>query len=178
MFRYQPPKSSVWGHLLRKMPAARAKPLLDQFLATAVAEYALSGASLAISDPSGEIVARYERLAGVPARDGRFDRLTLEQSNRCLDEFMKDEAANADVARRFVIGQAFAIAKWRLHGELVPTQSLLTMQYGQLPCLSTFFQFETVEQFHAVQRVLADLGLCKLQEKHLKAMKRAKATDA
>ena len=62
MYSYRPPKSSVWGHLLRKMPAERAKTLFRQFLATAVAEYKFTSASLGINDSSGEIVPRYERL--------------------------------------------------------------------------------------------------------------------
>lgn len=178
MLRYQPPKSSVWGHLLRKMPASRAKTLFDQFLATAVAEHAFSSASFAIGDPSGQVVARYERLVGSPSRDGRFDRLTLEQSDRCIDELIKDETSAARANVRFALAQGFEITKWRLNGEAVPTQSSLIIHYGQLPCLSTFFQFETVEQFHGVQRVLADIGLCKLNEKHLKPSKPTKAGRA
>ena len=49
------------------------------------------------------------------------------------------------------------------------------MNYGRLPCISTFFQFETVEQFQSVKRVLEDIGLCKLNEAHLKPIKIRKA---
>jgi hypothetical protein len=73
------------------MPAERAKTLFRQFLATAVAEYKFTSASLGINDPSGEIVPRYERLVGTPSQGGRFDVLTLEQSERCLDGLIRDE---------------------------------------------------------------------------------------
>ena len=171
MFRYMPPKSSVWGHLLRKMPAERAKTRFDQFLATAVAEHKFTGASLAINDPAGEILSRYERVVGTPSRNARFDALTLEQSERCIDELIRDEASAPDAASRFILAQSFEVTKWRVDGEETPTRSVLSIHYGQLPCLMTIFQFETVEQFQSVQRVLADIGLCKLNEKHLKPMK-------
>jgi hypothetical protein len=171
MFRYKPPKSSVWGHLLRKMPAERAKARFGEFLATAVAEYKFTGASLAIHDPSGQIVPRYERLIGTPSRAARFDALTLEQSDRCIDELIRDEASAADAASGFFLAQFFDVTKWRIEGEEAPTQSSLGIHYGQVPCLMTRLQFETVEQFQSVQRVLAEIGLCKLNEKHLKPMK-------
>lgn len=153
------------------MPAHRAKALFDQFLATAVAEHAFGSATLTIGDPSGQIIARYERVVDVPSQDGRFYRLTLEQSDRCVAELIKDEAVDAEAAKRFALAQMFQITRWRLGGAEVPTQSSLSIHYGQLPCLTTHLQFETVEQFHAIQRVLADIGLCKLNEKHLKPIK-------
>lgn len=55
------------------------------------------------------------------------------------------------------------------------TDSHLVMHYGELPCVSTLFEFETVDQFHYVQRVLAELGLCKLNEKHLKPVRTKRA---
>ena len=175
MFRYQPPKSSVWGHLLRKMPADRAKARFQEFLATAVAEHKFNSASLMIQDASRQIVPRYERLIGMPAQNGcSFARLTLEQSDRCLDELIKDEASAPGAAGHFALAQLFEITKWRVDGQEVPTSSSVTIHYGQLPCISTFFQFETVEQFHTVRRVLEDIGLCKLNEKHLKPEKTKK----
>src|SRR4029453_4765521 len=121
-----------------------------------------------------EIVPRYERLVGTPSRDGRFDALTLEQSERCIDELIRDETSVAGAASRFSLAQSFQVTKWRIDGQEAPTQSSLIIHYGQLPCLSTFLQFETVEEFQSVQKVLAELGLCKLNEKHLNPMKKQK----
>ena len=175
MFRYQPPKSSVWGHLLRKMPADRAKARFQEFLNTAVAEHNFSSASLTIQDASGEVVPRYERLVGSPAQNGCcFYRLTLEESDRCLDELIKDEASAPGATSRFALAQLFEITKWRVNGQEVPTTSSVSIHFGQLPCISTFFQFETVEQFYSVKRVLEDIGLCKLNEKHLKPVRTKK----
>lgn len=175
MFRYQPPKSSVWGHLLRKMPANHAKARFQEFLNTAVAELKFRSASLNIQDASGEVVSRYERLLGIPVEGGcYFARLTLEQSDRCLDELIKDEASALGAAGSFVLAQLFEITKWRVNGQEVPTTSRVSIQYGRLPCISTFFQFDTVEQFYSVRQVLEDTGLCKLNEKHLKPVRTKK----
>ena len=153
------------------MPADRAKARFQEILVTAVAEHKFSSATLSIQDASGQVVPRYERLIGMPAQNGCFYRLTLEQSNRCLDELIKDEASAPGAASHFALAQLFEITKWRVDGQEVPTSSSVTIQYGQLPCISTFFQFETVDQFHSVRRVLEDIGLCKLNEKHLKPVR-------
>ena len=165
MLQYKPPKSSVWGHLLRKMPAQRAKARFEEFLATAVAGYTFGSATLLIQDTSGQVVPRYEQLIGTPALNGcSFPSLTHDQSNRCLEQLITDEA----VAGNYALAQLFQISRWRVDGLEVPTSSAVTIHYGQLSCLSTFFQFETVEQFHAIQRELAEIRLCQLNEKHLK----------
>jgi hypothetical protein len=154
------------------MPPDRAKALFQKFRNTAVAEEKFSSASLRIQDDSGEVVRRYERLVGIPTQDGcSFARMTLEQSDRCIDELIKDEASAPGAASRFALTQMFAITKWRIDGQEVPTTSSVIINYGQLPCISTFFQFETVEQFYSVKRVLEEIGLCKLNEKHLKPLK-------
>jgi hypothetical protein len=157
------------------MPPERAKARFQEFLATAVAEHQFSSASLRIHDASGQVVPRYERLVGMSSQDGcSFARLTQEQSDRCIDELIKDEAAAPGAASHFALAQLFEITKWRVDGQEAPTNSRVTIQYGQLPCISTFFQFETVEQFHSVRRVLADIGLCQLNEKHLKPVRTKK----
>ena len=175
MFRYQPPKSSVWGHRLGKMPAERAKARFQAFLAAAVAEYHFGSANLMIQDVSGQVVPRYERLVGMPAQNGcSFAALTHEQSDRCIEELIKDEATDPGAAAPFALAQLFEITRWRIDGQEAPTNSRAIIHYGQLPCISTHFNFETVEQFHSVRRVLEDVGLCKLNEKHLKAVKTTK----
>ena len=157
------------------MPPERAKARFQEFRNTAVAEDKFSSASLRIQDDSGEVVRRYERLVGIPTQDGcSFARLTLEQSDKCIDELIKDEASAPGAAGRFSLTQMFEITKWRIDGQEVPTTSSVIIHYGQLPCISTFFQFETVEQFYSVRRVLEDIGLCKLNEKHLKPVRTKK----
>jgi len=154
------------------MPAQRAKERFQEFLGTAVAEHRFISASLRIQDASGQVVPRYERLVGMPPQDGcYFARLTHEQSDRCIDELIKDEASAPGAAGHFALAQSFEITKWRVDGQEAPTRSTVIIHYGQLPCISTFFQFEIVEQFHSVRRVLEDIGLCKLNEKYLKPMR-------
>jgi len=157
------------------MPPDRAKGRFQEFRNTVVAEDTFSSASLRIQDESGEIIRRYERLVGIPTQDGcSFARLTLEQSDRCIDELIKDEASTPGTAGRFALTQMFEITKWRVDGQAVPTTSSVIIHYGQLPCISTFFQFDTVEQFYSVKRMLEDIGLCKLNEKHLRPVRTKK----
>lgn len=171
MLRYQPPKSSVWGHGLRRMPAQRARTLFREFLDRSVAEYRFSSAMLSVHDDSGQVRSRYERLLGIVSRGGYFDGLSEEQCDRCIERLIEDEASEPAAAACLMLSQSFELLGWRIGGGEAATKSLLTMHYGQLRHLTTFLQFESVEQFQAVRRVLAEIGLCKLDERHLKPTK-------
>jgi len=155
------------------MPAGRAKALFSQFLATAVGEHKFTSASLTIHGSTGQLVPRFEQLVGCAARSGRFDRLTEAQCEQCIDAIIKEEELAAGESP-FMLAQSFELSKWRIDGREVPTRSRVIMHYGQLPCISTFFQFAAVEEFQAIKHVLEDLSLCKLNEKYLRAVKAKK----
>jgi hypothetical protein len=79
MYRYMPPKSSVWGHSLRNMKPLREKFLLDKFLETAAAEYSFASGSvfyqpsmetLFNEQPARESRSHFESILGVTRRRG------------------------------------------------------------------------------------------------------------
>jgi hypothetical protein len=99
------------------------------------------------------------------------EKLTLDQSNTCLQEIIRLESTSPADARVILLDQCFEITQWIIDGKPVNTRPTLTMHYGAIPCLSTRLWFETGEQFRYIRRVLNDLELCKLNEQHLKLMK-------
>ncbi|HEX6551015.1 MAG TPA: hypothetical protein VF117_10115 [Gammaproteobacteria bacterium] len=185
MYRYTPPKSNVWGHSLGKMAPAHQKMLFDQFLESAVAEYSTTGGSLKLftgaAPPSlppdaqamwghttyGD-VERFEKLLGVASRNGSFDALTAQQCETALAELVQHDA----LARGSMFLQGIEISRWLVEGQPVNTKSRIHLYYGMDPRITTFLEFETLEQFEFIKRVLADLKFCKLNEKHLKSTKR------
>lgn len=171
MFYYSPPKSSVWGHLLRKMPASRARERFEQFIMIAVGEYELENARLSIVDPSGQLVSRYEHLIGAAANSGQFATLNKEQSELCLNEIIRTEALGLGTMTYLTLLQRFKITKWRIGEKDVATRSTIGMHYGLLPCLTTQLQFETIEQFENIKQALESVCLCKLNIKHLRSVK-------
>jgi len=170
MYRYQPPKSSNWGHSLRNMQPSREKALFSDFVARVVAQYSfLDGILLMANASQREVVQHFERLLGTTVgRDGATFALTPQQCQQCLDEIVADAALRP----RLLLAEVFGISMWSINGEAIVTDSRIHLQYGIKPWVSTFLQFETVEQFHYVKRVLEDLGFCKLNEKHLRSSKR------
>jgi hypothetical protein len=166
----------MWGHGLSRMPAERAREAFGQFLATAVGEYKFSSSSLVILESSGSLNARFERMLGLPGRDDGygFDSLTEQQSDQCLEEIIKDEAAAPGETRPFRLSQAFSISKWRSGRRHIATDSLISMNYGRMPSITTFLEFDTFELFQHIKRVLAEVRLCNLNERHLKGMRAAK----
>jgi hypothetical protein len=185
MYRYSPPKSNIWGHSLRKMEPARQKVLFDEFLKKAVAEYSFTGGSLTFfigSAPTffpveaqgmwGHVtssdVQRFEQLLGTTAREGAFYSLKPQQCEIALTEIIQNSA----LIPGSMLLQSVDISKWLIEGQPVATQSQIMLYYGMKPCISTFLQFETTGQFEFIKRVLSDLDFCKLNEKHLKPIKR------
>ena len=171
MFYYNPPKSSVWGHLLRKMPASRARKRFEQFIMIAVGEYELQSARLSVGDPSGELVKRYEQVIGTAAKNGQFPTLNKEQSELCINEIIRAEPLGLGTMTHLNLLQSFKITKWRIEEKNVATNSLIGMHYGLLPCLTTQLQFETIEQFEYIKQALESVRLCKLNIKHLRFVK-------
>jgi hypothetical protein len=102
--------------------------------------------------------------------------LTEEQCERCVEAIARDEEIEGKMARSCILIQSFTVFRWQLQGQTVDTPSEISMYYGQGQYLSTSLQFATVEDFRRIQQLLADLGLCKLNEKHLKAVKERKTT--
>jgi hypothetical protein len=171
MYRYRPPKSSVWGHKLQRIPIARVRDFFWRFMDTGVAEYRFQSANLWTSQADVETVARYERAAGISAEHGRIANLTYEQSESCLAILLEDEEAFRAKDVHLSLWQTFAITKWKYSDSAAATNSILGVQYDIWPHLATTLEFGSVEQFEHVKSLLNNIGLCTLNEKHLKPIK-------
>jgi len=176
MYRYQPPKSSIWGHSLKNMQPAHQIALFGKFLERAVAEYTFFGGDLMVWDISlRKEIQRFENLLGAASKNNySFHSLTQQQFDMCLNEIVRDDT----LIPRLMLMQSFAISKWSVNRQAVATESQINLYYGVKPCISTFLQFDTVEQFHFVKKVLEDLRFCTLNEKYLKVIKRRTKTNA
>jgi len=158
------------------MPAARASALFDEFLAIAAAAYHFTYGSLGRIGLSGEMTAHFERLLGIPSRDGHFN-LDEQQTKLCLSEIIRYESAAQSGTRPYLLLQSIAVTQWRIDGKDFATDSTFNMNYGILPCLSTSLRFDTIEHFHSIQRVLNDIKLCKLDARHLRPVKMRKLKE-
>lgn len=167
------------------MEPTRQKALFEEFLKKAVAEYSFSSGSLTLHTGSaptflppdaqgmwGHVtpkdVERFEQLLGATAREGSFYSLTAQQCEIALAELIQNSA----LLPGSMLLQGVDISKWLVEGQPVETQSRIHLYYGMKPCISTFLQFETTAQFEFIKQLLSDLDFCKLNEKHLKPIKR------
>lgn len=115
---------------------------------------------------------RFEQLLGTVALNGGFYSLAPEKCEIALNEIIRDSAVAPGVLLLLSVG----ISKWLINGQPVPTQSQINLHYGMKPCISTFLQFQTVDEFQFVKQVLSELHFCTLNEKHLKPIKPGKKT--
>ena len=175
LYRYKSPKSSLWGHALRNMPAEKARTLLQQFLATAATQYQYSGGSLSFMG-SDTFVSDFEKLLGCASANSAFHKLAETQCDLCLDAVAADEKSGGRMARGCNLVQCFTISAWRLPEPTVKIPSSeLWMQYGSMPSITTFLLFASVADFQHVRKVFLDLSICNLNEKHLKMIRGRKA---
>ena len=110
---------------------------------------------------------------GVVAKNGVFNSLAPDQCEIALKEIIRDGALRPGV----LLLQSVEISKWLIKGQPTPTQSHIMLYYGMKSCISTFLEFQTVEEFQFVKQVFTDLNFCTLNEKHLKPNKRGKSAD-
>jgi len=113
-------------------------------------------------------VQRFEQLFGTGAREGAFYSLTPQQCDVALNEIIRNSALIPGV----ILLQGVDVSKRLIDAQPVTTQSRFGLHFGMKPCISTSLQFQTLDQFDFVKRVLSDLQFCKLNEKHLKPIKR------
>ena len=167
------------------MQPARQRELFAEFLRRAVAAHSFAdGGSLQffIGDAppflpleaqaqwghvTSDDVRHFEQLLGASARQGAFYSLTSQQCEAALTELIQRGA----LLPGSMLLQGVDISGWLIEGQPVTTQSRVVLYYGMKPCISTFLEFETPGQFEFIKHVLADLGFCKLNEKHLKPIK-------
>jgi hypothetical protein len=185
MYRYSPPKSNTWGHSLKNMKPDKQRTLFAEFLKRAVAEYTWEKGSLTFfageappflqgKGPWGHVtdkdIHRFEHLLGAGAKNGSFPELSPLHGEAALNEIIRDGA----LLPAILLLQHVVISKWRVEGQAIATQSRIMLYYGMKPCISTFLEFQSVEQFQFVKKTLSDLHFCTLNEKHLKPVKRGK----
>lgn len=168
-YRYSPPKSSVWGHGLGRMRAARARELLLEFVTLCVGERAYASGSMNVMLGAPMAPEAEELLSIVGRTFANLDEPHLEQH---LEALIHWEARHPKLRAPIVLTQGFALSGWRIGQRIAPAKSMIMMHYGALPSVSTMFSFESLEEFEHVQRVLIDIGLCKLDKRHLKERKR------
>jgi hypothetical protein len=171
VFRYTPPKSSVWGHGLRGMPISRVQTLFNRFLEATASEFHFNTADLWTSGTSASIVSRYEALVGKPAIAHRIADLGQALSERWLAQLIEDETEFRSGAVYLSLTQEYDVAKWKCRESDQVTPSRLTVHYNTHSRLGTALQFESLAQFEFVRDALEEVGLCKLNSKHLKPIR-------
>jgi len=165
MYDYRPPKSAIWGHSLGRFGAGRAHELVQQFLSSVVGACEFRSASV-FPERDLQITPLGHRLLEIA--DGHPRSLTIEQSEQGIGAIAAWEEEHDGHPKTVALVQHYELSSWRVDDRLVPTESLLRVHYGMLPCMTTMFQFDSLETFERVREGLAELGLCRLNPKHLK----------
>lgn len=86
-----------------------------------------------------------------------------------MNEIVKEETSFPGEAVKWLgLMKGVKIKRWNIAGQSVAIDSMIMINYGEVPCLSTHFYFNAVEEYQYVKSVLEDLSLCKLNDKYFK----------
>ena len=171
---YSPPKSSVWGHSLRKMKPSVQRERLEAFLTTSVSAYSYATGSIYFQpttfspSESAEFDRHFTELLGLPEPQLGFSNLTEAQFELCFQQLLNSPSLYESGKRGATVTASYAISAWSIEGSSVETSSLLGVNYGGKPWLIPRFSFETIEMFEYLRERLEAAGLCKLNPKHIK----------
>ncbi|HEY8876707.1 MAG TPA: hypothetical protein VIN03_04025 [Roseateles sp.] len=168
MLRYKPPKSSVWGHRLRRMPIGRVHGLLQQFLETTADGCKWGDGNLWMSNADPDTVSRYEAAVGRATTQGYIQGLGYGECQRCLELLLADEQDFRANEVHLSLWRPIEIGQWKRRTSDLLKPSLLTVQYDVHAHLQTTLFFESPDQFQFVADALRNLGLCALNRRHLK----------
>jgi hypothetical protein len=115
----------------------------------------------------------FERVLNVKSFNGFFPKLSQAQIEICFKELVLDERLY--VGQHVNLLEPVSIAKWLINARPSATHSSINLYYGSFPLLSTFLRFDTLEDFEYIREVMQTLKLCRLNDKHLKLVRRANA---
>lgn len=185
MYKYQPPKSSIWGHGLRKMRPAESRSRVKKFLDIAAGEHCFVGGSVFYQptldtifrqDLHKDCLSRFSRLLGIEESPQFLSNLDNQQVELCLDELSRDDSLYVPGGHGAVVMEGVRISKWRINDQETSTNSIVDIYYGANSRISTFLTFNDPEEFEFVRQALMEAGLCRLNEKHLKQLRGKKAS--
>ena len=175
---YSPPKSSVWGHSLRKMKPAIQRERIEAFLSKSVGEFFYSTGSITFVPPtfsstdSVEFDSHFATLLGLAEPQPAFSNLTEAQFELCYQELVERPSLYESGKHGATLAAFYMISCWKVAGDSVETSSLLGVYYGGKPLIMPRFEFETDEVFESLRDSLAAVGLCRLNPKHIKGRRR------
>jgi hypothetical protein len=168
VYRYQPPKSSIWGHGLGAAMPLQQRERFEAFLSEAAAEYAFVGSWVTFAqrpDAEPDLVSRCTDALGSPWANAMT--LTDEAFERHFKVLATDQAL-IDGLFTFSLLRKAKVTRWRIGERSVNTDSDFHISFGRRGTLSTFLEFNTTEEFDAVASALSQARLCRLNPKHLK----------
>jgi len=139
---------------------------LNNYLETTAMDFRFSGGALDFLG-SKDYLPEFETLLGTASQHSAFQNLTEQQCELSIDAIANNENLGGQKAGSCILIQSFTILRWRVSRETAETPSEVSMYYGQGAYLSTSLQFASSEDFQQIRKILDDLGLCKLNEKHL-----------
>lgn len=170
---YSPPKSSCWGHSLRKMKPDIQKERFDKFFAKAIKDYTFQSGSIFYQPAFGESLTsptfdnHFMKLLKI--KDTKlFYHLTEEQLNLCFNELLKNPPLFISGKTGVTVSSFFLIKTWNINGKDVPTKSHMHIYYGAQPLVSPGFSFDSMTEFDYFNQIFQDLKICELNPKYIK----------
>lgn len=172
MYFYRPPKSSNWGHALNRKPFKKVYEVQGLFISEFINSYtSRSWLWLQGDAPDSELGQHLTSIA--KPSHGSCDTMTFEQGEQCIDVLIDWQEKGLKLPDSYMgVTHNIENIEWKIGDQIIPTKSCLSFNYGSYTTLGTSLFFESVEHFEAIKLFLEKVGLCKLNPKYFKELKK------
>jgi hypothetical protein len=179
MVFYRPPKSSIWGHSLRKMKPSvqlektnELKNILsyecEQELFDIVfyddSRYKKKVAEIDFNNVCEMFKSYIDCQIFTPGTNYKMNELQFQLALEKLKSF---EAMFSKITTDIVLSHRLNIKGWHINNTYVKTNAEITHVYGTSPHIGTEILFNNRNEFYYLKNLLGTLGLCELNEKYL-----------
>lgn len=180
MIRYMPPKSSIWGHSMRRKTVAEFHRCVEEFIAEAVHEFKSYSNIMFFDLPADapDTVRGFEDalrsvLAPASVPTGTTYRMVDTEFDSCLDLFRRYEKVTRakGMGVRIVppiLTRYYDISSWKFAEDARWTSDLCQLNegYGYMQVLGTSLAFSSVDEYQWVKDIVKRVFGLALNDKH------------
>ncbi|MCR9115804.1 MAG: hypothetical protein NXI22_02515 [bacterium] len=172
MLRYSPPKSSVWGHTMKRKPPQEFRECVVAFLEEAAGKYTATCQLITnAGDAFVESLRAETKISATSHRLRTHGTISESEFEACLDWIVANPNKVPGIKDGFVfnLSRYFHIDFWKCaEHEGSANLSTLVEGYGTLQHLGTQLIFSDADEYHQIKALVKRFFGLQLNDKHVR----------
>ena len=170
--RYTPPKSSVWGHFLRKVLPSKLYKKTPKFLNELINESEVIY-FFNVHEGFENCKAKYwldkaNKILKRPVPEYEDYELSESEFKEILNMLIENEKELKDTDSQILLSERYEISKLSINKEIIDTNSTIEITYGNEPHIQTNLIFRNLNDYKYIEKHFEKHKICKLNPKNIK----------